>query len=230
MASSRCCTLALPRHSPPSWVLPGPDAMRGQRRELHADRLQRAERRSARLARGPDPSGPGSRGDGLRLRHGQRPRRHSDQHPREISLYRQRRIPGQFARRGRPPIWVGGESGPALRRAARLGDAWYPIGTNPSFPLDSLARYRAGIAKLRGMVEKEERDPGKVALAYRVQRYGPEVPATAGDGDRRLFSGTPAQIADDLKGLRDLGVAAVDLTFPGSTVEEVVASMRSFRD
>ena len=29
-----------------------------------------------------------------------------------------------------PPIWVGGESGPALRRAARFGDAWYPIGTN----------------------------------------------------------------------------------------------------
>ena len=92
------------------------------------------------------------------------------------------------------------------------------------------AGVRAGIAKLRGMVEKEGRDPGKVALAYRVQKHGPEVPATAGDGERRLFSGTPAQIADDLKGLRDLGVAAVDLTFPGSTVEEVVASMRSFRD
>ncbi len=36
------------------------------------------------------------------------------------------------------PIWVGGESGPALRRTARLGDAWYPIGTNPAHPLDSL--------------------------------------------------------------------------------------------
>ena len=31
-----------------------------------------------------------------------------------------------------PPIWVGGESGPALRRTARIGDAWYPIGTNPA--------------------------------------------------------------------------------------------------
>ena len=29
-----------------------------------------------------------------------------------------------------PPIWVGGESGPAVRRAARVGDAWYPIGSN----------------------------------------------------------------------------------------------------
>jgi probable F420-dependent oxidoreductase len=134
------------------------------------------------------------------------------------------------AQQGGPPIWVGGESGPALRRAARLGDAWYPIGTNPSFPLDSLARYRAGVAKLRGLVEKEGRDPEKVGLAYRVQKYGPEVPASAGDGERRLFSGTPAEIADDLKALRDLGVSAVDLTFPGGTVEEAVASMRSFRD
>src|SRR5712664_1186889 len=26
-----------------------------------------------------------------------------------------------------PPIWIGGESGPAVRRAARVGNAWYPI-------------------------------------------------------------------------------------------------------
>jgi alkanesulfonate monooxygenase SsuD/methylene tetrahydromethanopterin reductase-like flavin-dependent oxidoreductase (luciferase family) len=30
-----------------------------------------------------------------------------------------------------PALWVGGESGPAMRRAARLGDGWYPIGVNP---------------------------------------------------------------------------------------------------
>ena len=35
-----------------------------------------------------------------------------------------------------PPIWVGGESGPALRRTARIGDAWYPIGTNPQHRLE----------------------------------------------------------------------------------------------
>src|SRR5712671_2046012 len=32
--------------------------------------------------------------------------------------------------RPHPPIWVGGEGGRALRRAARVGAAWYPIGSN----------------------------------------------------------------------------------------------------
>src|ERR1700694_4022599 len=63
-----------------------------------------------------------------------------------------------------PPIWVGGESGPALRRTARIGDAWYPIGTNPAHPLDSLARFRAGIARLRKAAGDAGRDPMSVGL------------------------------------------------------------------
>ena len=42
-----------------------------------------------------------------------------------------------------PPLWVGGESPPALRRVAKLGDGWYPIGTNPQHPLE-LASPHAG--------------------------------------------------------------------------------------
>ena len=35
--------------------------------------------------------------------------------------------------------------GPALRRTAKIGDAWYPIPNNPAFPMDSLKRLTAGI-------------------------------------------------------------------------------------
>ncbi len=52
------------------------------------------------------------------------------------------------------PIWVGGESGPALRRTAKYADAWYPIGTNPQFPMDTLTRFKAGAAKLRDLTKK----------------------------------------------------------------------------
>lgn len=128
------------------------------------------------------------------------------------------------------PIWVGGESGPALRRTAKLGDGWYPIGTNPSFPLDSMARYQAAVAKLRGLVAAAGRDAAGVALAYRVQKYGPEVPALAGDGERRMFGGSPEAIAADLRAMAALGVAAIDFSFPGGTVEDALAAMKSFRD
>jgi probable F420-dependent oxidoreductase len=129
-----------------------------------------------------------------------------------------------------PPIWVGGESGPALRRSVRLGDAWYPIGTNPAHPLDSLARYRAGIDRLRKIASDAGRDPMSVGLAYRCSNFGEGVPMKASDGDRRLFSGGPAEIAGDLRAL-----AAPPRTKPcrqcsGSAMRSSNASNRSPRD
>jgi probable F420-dependent oxidoreductase len=128
-----------------------------------------------------------------------------------------------------PPIWVGGESGPALRRTARLGDAWYPIGTNPAFPLDSLPRFRAGIARLRKLTEQAGRDPKRIGVALRVGRHGEGVPAKAGDGERHLFSGGPADIAADIRALRGLGVGSVDFNFGGATVEAALQQMQQFR-
>jgi probable F420-dependent oxidoreductase len=129
-----------------------------------------------------------------------------------------------------PAIWVGGESGPALRRTARLGDAWYPIGTNPAHPLDSLARYRAGIARLREVAGANGRDPKNIGLAYRVAGYGKDLPMKAGDGGRRLFSGSAAEIAGDLHDLNDLGVSHIDFGFTGSTAQEMLDTMKRFRD
>ena len=128
-----------------------------------------------------------------------------------------------------PPIWVGGESGPALRRTARLGDAWYPIGTNPANPLDSLARFKAQVARLRKMTEEAGRKPDAVGLTLRVTAYGETVPAKAGDGERRLFSGKPADIAGDIKALRDMGVSHLDVGFGGTTVDAMLGEMQQFR-
>ena len=129
-----------------------------------------------------------------------------------------------------PPIWVGGESGPALRRAAHLGDAWYPIGSNNRHLLDSLPRYRAGVARLRRFTAAAGRAPDKVALTYRVKRYGEALPDKASDGERRLFSGGTADIVGDFRALRDLGVSAVDIDFERPTAEASIAEMRRFKE
>ena len=128
-----------------------------------------------------------------------------------------------------PPIWVGGESGPALRRTARLGDAWYPIGTNPANPLDSVKRFATQVARLRALVAKEGRPAGAVGLALRVTVFGEGAPAKADDGERRLFSGQPAEIAADIRTLRDLGVGHLDFGFAGGSVDEMLGEMQLFR-
>src|SRR5437762_2146270 len=127
-----------------------------------------------------------------------------------------------------PPIWVGGESGPSLRRAARLGDAWYPIGSNNAHLLDTLPRYRAGIERLRQATEAAGRKRDAVALTYRVKRTGDALPPLASDGERRLFSGIDAAIIDDIRALRDLGVTAIDFDFERPDEAAVIAEMRAF--
>src|SRR5471032_2716752 len=104
--------------------------------------------------------------------------------------------------RPHPPIWVGGEGPAALRRAARVGDAWYPIGSNNAHLLDTLPRLQAGIARLRKAVAAQGRDPKSVGVAFRVKRYGAAVPPVASDGQRRLFSGSEADIVADFRALR----------------------------
>ncbi|HME20932.1 MAG TPA: LLM class F420-dependent oxidoreductase [Acetobacteraceae bacterium] len=129
-----------------------------------------------------------------------------------------------------PPIWVGGESGPSLRRAARFGDAWYPIGSNNRHLLDTLPRLAAGIARLRRLTAEAGRDPAAVTVVYRVKRYGDVVPPAASDGERRLFSGSDADIVGDLRALRGLGVTAIDVEVEGHDEAATIANMRRFKD
>lgn len=131
--------------------------------------------------------------------------------------------------RPHPPIWVGGESPPALRRAARLGQAWYPIGTNRAHPFDTLPRLAAGIDRLRRLTVEAGRDPADVSVAYRVKRLGESVPARSSDGERRLFSGSEAEILGDLRDLAKLGVTALDVEVERDDAEASLAELRRLR-
>src|SRR5580658_7229391 len=128
------------------------------------------------------------------------------------------------------PIWIGGESNPALRRTAKYGDAWYPIGTNPQFPMDTVNRFKAGVAKLRGMTEKAGRDPNAVELAYRISSNAEAQPKGTVDGQRKLFTGGAADFIGDIKALRDAGVTSFDCGLFGPTLGETIDKMRKFRD
>ena len=130
--------------------------------------------------------------------------------------------------RPHPPIWVGGESGPSMRRAARVGDAWYPIGSNNAHLLDTLPRLEAGIARLRRLTEAAGRDPAAIGVVYRVKRHGHPAPP-ASDGNRRLFSGTIDDVIADVRALRGVGVTGLDFDFEGRDADLAAEQMRRFR-
>jgi probable F420-dependent oxidoreductase len=131
---------------------------------------------------------------------------------------------------GGPRIWVGGESGPALRRTAKYADGWFPISTNPAHPLDTAPRVAAGIARLKKLTAEAGRDPGAMALGLRLQTYGADLAPLASNGERRLFSGSAGDMVGDIRVLAGLGVDWLSVAYPGETADDLLASMKRFQD
>ena len=127
-----------------------------------------------------------------------------------------------------PPIWVGGESTPAMRRAVRHGDAWHPIDSNPRHRLDTRSRMADGIARLRQLAEQNDRDPMSVGVA--LYTGWSSEPATADDGERKLLTGSARDIAEDIQALEALGVGDLMLGFGRDTLAQSLDAMQSFAD
>src|SRR3954470_1214457 len=128
------------------------------------------------------------------------------------------------------PIWVGGESAPALRRTARYAHGWYPVGTNPQFPMNTVSRFKQQQERFRGFCEKAGRDPKEITVALRVLAGPGQRPRNTIGGEADMFSGDDADWIGDIHALQDLGVAAVDVRLFRRTTDETVEAMRRFRD
>ena len=128
-----------------------------------------------------------------------------------------------------PPIWVGGESAGALRRAAKVGDAWYPGNNSQTKPLDTPARLGAGIAEVKRMAEAAGRDPTALGVALLVQDFFEWGQHKTQDGSaRRMFTGTSADIVGDAAALETLGVGHVALRLGGASAAEAVERIDRF--
>jgi len=127
-----------------------------------------------------------------------------------------------------PPLWIGGESGPALRRAVSLGDGWFPIGNNPSHPLNTLEKFKAGRDKLYGIAEAAGRDSATLDLAYGANwACGGEARETE-TGGRLILTGGDAAVIEDIAGLAALGVRHVIVSLQGETLAGTLDLMERF--
>jgi probable F420-dependent oxidoreductase len=118
--------------------------------------------------------------------------------------------------RPHPPIWVGGESRRALRRAAELGNGWYPISSNPQFPLGEPEQLTASLQRLAAYAKEAARDPAEIDVVYRTPDYQltkngkGAIPST---GARRPFVGSADEIAADIRRYEAMGVGSLVLDF-----------------
>ncbi len=112
-----------------------------------------------------------------------------------------------------PPIWVGGESRRAMRRAARFCNGWYPIDSNPQFPLGTPDLLAAGMKRLATYAEREDRDPSEIEVIYRTHNYQLSKGSGPASAQRKLFTGSDDQVASDIRSYQDLGVNYLVLDF-----------------
>ena len=127
-----------------------------------------------------------------------------------------------------PPLWIGGESPPALRRTVRHGDIWFPIANNPRHPLDTPTRFKAGIERLHQTAEKHGRDPASIGVALFSNWYDETKTGETDTGERLLLTGSAANIAEDIQALQDLGVQDLLLQFTRDTLDRTLESIDFF--
>jgi hypothetical protein len=87
------------------------------------------------------------------------------------------------------------------------------------------AELRERIAELRRLVEAERRDPATITIAYKAPLYDTEL--TDGHA-RRPFSGSEAQITDDIGVYADLGVHELIFDFRSEEPAQSLARMERF--
>jgi probable F420-dependent oxidoreductase len=118
----------------------------------------------------------------------------------------------------RPPVWVGGMSLPALRRAARWGDGWLPQGTTRAQLPEVIAVLTEARRQFRGD------DPIDIGGLTEFLYVG-EPSWDIGDG---TVHGSPAEVAASLAELVELGVNHLQVRFRARSCEELEDQMEAF--
>lgn len=118
----------------------------------------------------------------------------------------------------RPPIWVGGSSKPALRRAARRGDGWLPQGV-PEMGMEAAIDY---IREQRREVRGD--DPIEIGMNSPFLYVGePSFDVPAG-----TLTGDPEAMAAQLRKRKHIGVSHMGVRFRSRSCDELIDQIEAF--
>ncbi len=122
-------------------------------------------------------------------------------------------------RAGGPPIWVGGPSEGARRRAGRYGDAWHPVGISAS-----------DLAEKAVLVRETAEAAGRPApeIAPRLPIQFGEATVAMSANPMETISGSPAEVTAALAAYADAGVSEIVCMFNSPDGAVVVERMEQF--
>ena len=121
-----------------------------------------------------------------------------------------------------PPIWIGGFSDAALRRAARFAAVWQPT---PMPAADLTERMGA----LKQACAAAGRTPIPTRMSFRVELSNITGKAPPAGKDRPAGHGTPTEVASDIMRYREIGLSAFQINFHGNnTLDQLLQSMECF--
>lgn len=100
-----------------------------------------------------------------------------------------------------PPIYVGGDSRPAIRRAAREADVWHPTSVGAE-------DIRLGMRYLQEQARLVGRDPERIGNSVRLDLDFPVLggPRTSPRRSRPALTGTPDEVVEQVRVYEEVGV------------------------
>lgn len=121
-----------------------------------------------------------------------------------------------------PPVWVGGYSTPALRRAAQLGDGWHPSNIDPQ-------TFQEKLPILQRLCAEAGRDPARLTLSTRVNNV---AFGDSGDtvGRPTPLGSMPQAMRDAIRRYEDIGVSHIVLGIRGRDATTMVETIQRFTD
>jgi probable F420-dependent oxidoreductase len=119
--------------------------------------------------------------------------------------------------RPNPPIWIGGHSRPALRRAAQYGDGWHATRQ----PVETM---RELVGQLAEQCRRFDRDVRDLTLSMKCN-LRLDQPATL-EAD---LAGTAAEVAEQIRQYEQLGIELIILDVrPHESLDQQVHTLKRF--